>query len=316
MSIEEKKNQNEKNLLFEEYWIDHGVDFSSDLYFFAQSRGGLIIFTHFSEEPDQITIKIQYLLDQYCAFLSNERSIKAHSVIKSTEIVSRIVPEIFLVSLRNNKAQTPQKFGVFPDEILFDYIEHREKRVKHDSKKKMRKYQNKSSDFVKRTKFTKTVNAIPFCLIESDDQKNGEADSASQTGKETINKGLEKYWHMRYRVYGVQDNIDFIRADALYLINCIKSDACFSSPPWGGPSYIYLDSFNVATDLVPSAFEIFKNLNPSCKSAALYLPRNVAFKPLKKIAKFFFNGVIEVEKNFLNKKLVACTVYFGDSIIT
>uniref|UniRef100_A0A6G3MJU4 Trimethylguanosine synthase n=1 Tax=Henneguya salminicola TaxID=69463 RepID=A0A6G3MJU4_HENSL len=113
------------------------------------------------------------------------------------------------------------------------------------------------------------------------------------------------------KVYGLSNNVDYIVADALYLIKCIRLDVLFLSPPWGGPSYKFEDTFSVEEHLNPNAFEIIKSLNESCYRVAMFLPKNVSIKPLKKISKKYFDGSLEYEKNQFNKKIVAVTIYFN-----
>ena len=46
-------------------------------------------------------------------------------------------------------------------------------------------------------------------------------------------------------VYKVADRIDFIVGDFLMLAPFLKADAVFLSPPWGGPSYLSDDVFDI-----------------------------------------------------------------------
>lgn len=39
-------------------------------------------------------------------------------------------------------------------------------------------------------------------------------------------------------IYGVADRIEFIVGDFLSLVDSLKADIIFLSPPWGGPQYL------------------------------------------------------------------------------
>jgi len=54
------------------------------------------------------------------------------------------------------------------------------------------------------------------------------------------------------RIYGVEDRIDFIVCDFLILAPTLKADVVFLSPPWGGPSYLKAEVFDIATMMQPN----------------------------------------------------------------
>lgn len=77
------------------------------------------------------------------------------------------------------------------------------------------------------------------------------------------------------RIYGVSDRIEFICGDFFALAPFIKADVVFLSPPWGGPKYLHLPTYNLEEMLQP--FPLSKLLQYSRKissNVALYLPRN------------------------------------------
>jgi predicted RNA methylase len=112
------------------------------------------------------------------------------------------------------------------------------------------------------------------------------------------------------RIYGVADRIDFVVGDAVQCINSVSADIIYLSPPWGGPSYqnqvSHLHSLCVSNinglQLLQKALQITHNV-------VYYLPRNLNLDDLMSLGIPF-----QVEKNFLNGKLKALTVYFGHLI--
>lgn len=88
----------------------------------------------------------------------------------------------------------------------------------------------------------------------------------------------------------------------------ISADVVFLSPPWGGPAYRE-GRFNL-TQLVVSHVDGLHLLNQALqitRNVAYYLPRNVELQEVLELGIPF-----EVEKNFMNGKLKAITLYFGD----
>lgn len=106
------------------------------------------------------------------------------------------------------------------------------------------------------------------------------------------------------------DKINFVCGDVVTSFPTIVVDVIFLSPPWGGPSYkndIYqLKELRVShidgLQLLKCALQVTQNV-------AFYLPRNVSLRDVIDLGVPF-----EVEKNFLNGKLKAVTLYFGDLI--
>ncbi|CAO3614132.1 unnamed protein product [Mucor hiemalis] len=47
------------------------------------------------------------------------------------------------------------------------------------------------------------------------------------------------------KIYGVEDRIEFILGDFFELAPSLKADVVFLSPPWGGPSYLTEDTFDL-----------------------------------------------------------------------
>ncbi|GFO03286.1 trimethylguanosine synthase-like [Plakobranchus ocellatus] len=89
-------------------------------------------------------------------------------------------------------------------------------------------------------------------------------------------------------VYGVADRIEFVLGNYLQLAPTLQADVVFLSPPWGGPE-------RVTNDI------------------AFFLPRNADSEKLTALAGK--GKQVEIEQNFLNKKLKTITAYFGDLIL-
>ncbi|CAL1529499.1 unnamed protein product [Lymnaea stagnalis] len=114
-------------------------------------------------------------------------------------------------------------------------------------------------------------------------------------------------------VYGVADRIEFIHGDFLQLAPSLNADVVFLSPPWGGPEYLSKDVYdldNMAGFNAAHLMEVSRNITDNI---AFFLPRNTDSEKLTALA-----GVgkqVEIEQNFLNKKLKTITAYFGELIL-
>lgn len=108
-------------------------------------------------------------------------------------------------------------------------------------------------------------------------------------------------------VYGVEQSIEFIHGDAYQILPTlgkIPIDAVFLSPPWGGPSYIRADSFDVS--VFGQIVEMARALTPN---VAILVPRNIDHD---NVLQTF--GPCEIENNFLGGVLKTVTIYFGGLI--
>ncbi|KAG8570816.1 hypothetical protein GDO81_011433 [Engystomops pustulosus] len=113
-------------------------------------------------------------------------------------------------------------------------------------------------------------------------------------------------------VYGVADRIELIRADFMGIACDLKADVVFLSPPWGGPDYVSAETFDIKTMMSPDGFEIFQLSQQITKNIIYFVPRNTDVEQVASLAGP--GGQVEIEQNFLNKKLKTMTVYFGDLI--
>lgn len=113
------------------------------------------------------------------------------------------------------------------------------------------------------------------------------------------------------RIYGVDDKIDFLVGNYFDLIDGIKADIVFLSPPWGGPSYMKYDTvYDLEEYLLPvPASKLMEATRKITEDIVLYLPRNSNTKQLAVLAGA--GKGVEIEQNFLDRKLVAITAYYG-----
>nr|XP_023016565.1 uncharacterized protein LOC111505903 [Leptinotarsa decemlineata] len=114
-------------------------------------------------------------------------------------------------------------------------------------------------------------------------------------------------------VYGVSHKIDFITGDFFELAESLKGDVVFLSPPWGGPNYLNQPLYDLEKMLQPLPFSqliaVARKISPK---VAAFLPRNSNTCTLVKEAGL--GGKVEIQQNFINKKLIAITAYYNELI--
>lgn len=114
-------------------------------------------------------------------------------------------------------------------------------------------------------------------------------------------------------IYGVQDKIEFIVGDYFDLVEGLKADVVFLSPPWGGPDYMRNEIYDLELSLQPApASKLMEATRKITTSIAVYLPRNSNSKQLALLAGP--GNAVEIEQNFLDRKLIALTAYYGDLV--
>ncbi|KAG2217783.1 hypothetical protein INT45_001108 [Circinella minor] len=114
------------------------------------------------------------------------------------------------------------------------------------------------------------------------------------------------------KIYGVEDRIEFIEGNFFKLASKLKGDVIFLSPPWGGPSYKKSRVFDIETMIPGNGAMIYSLASKITPQVAFYVPRNTNEKQLKELAGP--NGLCEIEPNFLNGRVKALTVYYGDLV--
>ncbi|KAJ7958164.1 Trimethylguanosine synthase [Quillaja saponaria] len=116
-------------------------------------------------------------------------------------------------------------------------------------------------------------------------------------------------------IYGVSDQIDFIKGDFFQLAPNLKAETVFLSPPWGGPDYAKVTKYDVKTMLKPHdrVYFLFSAAKKIASKIIMFLPRNVEINQLAELSLSTSPPwSLEVEKNFLNGKLKAITAYFSN----
>lgn len=115
-------------------------------------------------------------------------------------------------------------------------------------------------------------------------------------------------------VYGVDDKINFIVGDFLQLSSTIKADVVFLSPPWGGPSYLNQNVYDLEQMLQPVPFStLMTAARKISNNVAVFLPKNSnTFAVVNEAGE---GNSVEIEQNFINKRLIAITAYYNDLII-
>ena len=112
-------------------------------------------------------------------------------------------------------------------------------------------------------------------------------------------------------VYGVEDRIEFMVGDFLTLSAGLKADAVFLSPPWGGPEYLRGDVYSI-NNMTPNGFDIFTAALNISEDVAYFLPRNVDVEEVVGLG--IAGASVEIEQNFLNRKVKTVTAYFGNLV--
>ncbi|KAK2452577.1 S-adenosyl-L-methionine-dependent methyltransferase superfamily protein [Trifolium repens] len=114
-------------------------------------------------------------------------------------------------------------------------------------------------------------------------------------------------------IYRVDDLIDFIIGDFFVLAPKLKADTVFLSPPWGGPDYAKVETYDMKTMLRPhDGYTLFNAAKEIASRVVMFLPRNVNFNQLAELSLSACPPwSLEVEKVHLNGKLKAVTAYFS-----
>ncbi|XP_057986863.1 uncharacterized protein LOC110643631 isoform X1 [Hevea brasiliensis] len=125
------------------------------------------------------------------------------------------------------------------------------------------------------------------------------------------------YAYHNAAIYGVRDQIDFIKGDFFVLAPKLKADTVFLSPPWGGPDYAKVKTYNIMRMLKPhDGYFLFNTAKKIAHKIVMFLPRNVDLNQLAELSLSADHPwSLEVEKNFLNGKLKAVTAYFSATTV-
>ena len=108
------------------------------------------------------------------------------------------------------------------------------------------------------------------------------------------------------RIYGVENQIEFIVGDSLKILPQLTSaDVIFLSPPWGGPGYINGKTFDIKNDIPMDGIKLFDAALEVTENIAYYVPRNTNVDQLISLAGP--EGQVELEQNILNNKITIIT---------
>ncbi|EFJ52391.1 hypothetical protein VOLCADRAFT_56022 [Volvox carteri f. nagariensis] len=111
-------------------------------------------------------------------------------------------------------------------------------------------------------------------------------------------------------VYDVAHKCQFLCADFFKVAPGLKVDALFMSPPWGGPKYQHVNTFDVFYPLVGFNKSLLRLLDVTldCDGVvAAFLPRNTDLVQLAAVVPE--HAVWEVERAYVNNKLKGITLY-------
>lgn len=76
-------------------------------------------------------------------------------------------------------------------------------------------------------------------------------------------------------IYGVADKIEYIVGDFISLAGTLRADAVFLSPPWGGPTYLKQQIYELDEALQPIPFtQLMKCAKQISNNVGIFLPRN------------------------------------------
>ncbi|XP_057974908.1 uncharacterized protein LOC131162444 isoform X8 [Malania oleifera] len=117
-------------------------------------------------------------------------------------------------------------------------------------------------------------------------------------------------------IYEVADCIDFINGDYFPLAPKLKADTVFLSPPWGGPDYAKLATYDIKMLKPQDGHFLFHTAKDIASKIVMFLPRNVDINQLAELSLSVHPPwSLEVEKNYLNGKLKAITAYFSNTSV-
>jgi len=115
-------------------------------------------------------------------------------------------------------------------------------------------------------------------------------------------------------IYGVADRIEFICGDFFQVLEGLKADILFLSPPWGGPDYLKAPEFRL--DMIEiggrSGVDLHRLGLGVAENIVHFLPRNTPLSELALLeSQCGVSGRIRVERHHLNGKLKTLAAYFG-----
>ncbi|KAG1338144.1 hypothetical protein COCNU_04G004500 [Cocos nucifera] len=100
-----------------------------------------------------------------------------------------------------------------------------------------------------------------------------------------INPQKIEYAQHNASIYGVNDRIDFVVGDFFQMAGRLKGDTLFLSPPWGGPDYAKVVTYDIRSMLKPhDGYHLFKIAKTVASKVVMFLPRNVDINQLAELS--------------------------------
>jgi trimethylguanosine synthase len=124
-------------------------------------------------------------------------------------------------------------------------------------------------------------------------------------------------------VYGVADRIEFILGDSVRLLRALADkgsgahavvDCIFLSPPWGGPEYQQVETFDLRSIKVGGidGCELFSLATRVSPNVAYFVPRNTEPKAAAELLMAGNAGRLEFERHVVDSRVKTCCIYSGD----
>jgi trimethylguanosine synthase len=124
-------------------------------------------------------------------------------------------------------------------------------------------------------------------------------------------------------VYGVADRIEFILGDSVRLLRALAgkspcapaiADCIFLSPPWGGPEYQKVETFDLRSIKVGGidGCELFSLAARVSPNVAFFVPRNTDPKAATELLLAGGAGRLEFERHLVEERVKTCCIYSGD----
>ena len=134
------------------------------------------------------------------------------------------------------------------------------------------------------------------------------------------------------RIYGVDHKISFKVGDFMKIAPSLKADMVFLSPPWGGPAYNRVKTFDLRTMIPMDGFKIFEIAKSISPNIAYFVPRNTDKGQVRNTkyrllvtAVFIWQNCfpfqlmqlagpgrhVEIQENMLDGRILTITAYYG-----
>ena len=125
------------------------------------------------------------------------------------------------------------------------------------------------------------------------------------------------------KVYGVADRIEFILGDSVRLLRALADtgpcapaivDCIFLSPPWGGPEYQKVETFDLRSIKVGGidGCELFSLAARVSPNVAYFVPRNTDPKAATELLLVGGARRLEFERHVVEERVKTCCIYSGD----